>query len=359
VNQEISRREVLMAAASCAASLVPAPSHAVSAQTTSRPPGFPLKVGPVQAGPGEVRWGRVPVRALSDGTAAELPIILVNGRQPGPILGLFACMYGTGYEQGIDVVCRLTREVVDPAKLPGGIIASPLINPMAFNSRTTHSVEDQVDMQMAFPGDPQGSITQRVVHFLHEEGIRQCNAVINFHAKAQIDWSVVMTHDNAEVRRQSMILAEAYGTPIFEMSHTRYPKFLVVSAMNLGIPAFLSEPVWPPSKGPGPGTSIRGILNVMKHLSMLDGKIEPQTENLVPPGRYIRRHMYGRQPGLIRPLKDPGDPVQKDETIAYVHDILGDQVEEIKSPADGYLRIWTTRRVVAGGAQAGEIFALP
>jgi predicted deacylase len=214
-------------------------------------------------------------------------------------------------------------------------------------------------MQMAFPGDPEGSITQRVVHFLHENCIRQCSAVINFHAKAQIDWSVVMTHDNRDVRRRSMALAEAYGTPIFEMSHKRFPNFLVVSAMNLGIPAFLSEPVWPPIGGSGPGTSIRGLLNVMKHLGMLEGSIEPQNENLVPPGRYIRTHFYADSPGLIRPLKGPGERVIRGELIGLIYDVLGNRVSEIRSPGDGYLRVWASRRVVARRGHAGEIFQMP
>ena len=367
MTKSISRRQFLAAAATGSLGLPLSqtcfthPTPASGLEPPAQPEQSPrlLNVGPLQAAPGETKAGQIPLGKLSDGSEARLPLVLVNGREPGPVLGLFACMYGTGYEQGIDVVCRLTREVVDPAKLRGAIIASPLINPMAFNSRSMHSDEDNVDMQMAFPGDPEGSITRRLCHFLYQQCIRQSSAVINFHAKALIDWSVVMTHDNEQVRRRSLELAEAYGTPIFEMSHTRYPNFLVVSAMNIGIPAFISEPVWPPTKGPGPGTSIRGVLNVMKHLGMLDGKIEPQRENLVPPGRYRRTSFYAQQPGLIRPLKEPGDPLRKGEIIGHVYDVLGDKVHDILSPGDGYLRIWAARRVVSQGGSAGEIFELP
>ncbi len=329
-----------------------------------RPPERPrsariLRVGPLEAGPGEVVTGNVLIDKRLDGSKIRLPFILVNGMRPGPVLGLFACMYGKGYEAGIETVVRLTRDVVAPKTLKGAIIASPVINPSAFNTRTTHAVEDGVDLQEAFPGDPHGTHSRRLAAFLFENAVKQCDAVINLHAKAGMDWSVVMTHDDPEVQRRSVALAEAYGTPIFTMSHKRHPNFLVVAAMNEGIPAFISEPVYASPHDRPPGTSIRGLLNVMKYLGMLEGRIDPQTDNLVPSGRYLRTIIRSREAGIIQVLKEPGDPVKKGEAIALVRTVLGDVVERIKSPGAGYFRRAAPGRVVQMGGYVGEIFQIP
>jgi predicted deacylase len=143
------------------------------------------------------------------------------------------------------------------------------------------------------------------------------------------------------------------------MSHKRYPNFLVVAAMNRGIPGFISEPVYRSAHDQTVGVSVRGLLNVMKQMRMLDGPVEPQVDNLVPAGRYWRTSLHSREAGIIQMLKEKGDPVKQGEVIARIRSVLGDVAEEVKSPGDGYFRRVTDSRTVQMGGYVGEIFQVP
>ncbi len=318
-----------------------------------------LQVRKISARPGARAYGILPFGNLLDGTPIGFHIILVNGKFPGPTFGLFACMYGNAmeqsYEQGIEIIRRITRVDVDPAQLHGQIIACSVINPMAFNTRTINAVEDEIDMQQSFPGNAQGSLTQRGTFILYQECVKQCSVVMNFHAKTEIDWSVVFSHSNKKTYKQSLSLAESYGTPIMIMPGSIYNKTLCVSAMDLGIPSFLSEPTWPPVHGSSAGPSVRGMLNVLKHLKMIEGEIEPQHDNLVPSGYYERVKLMSSYSGMLLPLKLPGDPVRKGEIIGIIHDLYGHDLEQIASPADGYYRVTYLNRRVQAQKTFGEI----
>lgn len=321
-----------------------------------------LRIGDLEAARGQVTLGRLPVGRLLDGTQIQLPLILVNGEYPGPILGLFATLIGSDYEEGIDIIQRITREHIDPKELKGGIIACPLVNAFAFIHRTHCGIEDKADMQRSFPGEEDGSVSKRLAYLLFNKYVKQCDAVIDFHSKRDIDWSVVFTHDNDQVRQKSRALAKAYGTPIIEMSHKELHNSLCVSAMDIGIPAFISEPMWPPIYGNSIGVSIKGVLNVLKFLGMIPGNIEEQTDNLVPQGFYKRIHIYAHNPGIVRPFKAPGDPVKAGEIIAEVRDMWGTVVEKVVSPKNGFFRVLvddiTPNRVVQMGGQIAEIFEI-
>ncbi len=56
-----------------------------------------FEVGTAAALPGERSFGEVEVARRSDDTVISIPIILVRGRRPGPILCLSAGMHADEY----------------------------------------------------------------------------------------------------------------------------------------------------------------------------------------------------------------------------------------------------------------------
>lgn len=75
---------------------------------------------------------------------------------------------------------ELSREL-DPEKMSGTFIVTPICNPIAFEARNKISAIDSMDMDTAFPGDPKGMLTQRIAYVIYEEIRKHAKALISFH----------------------------------------------------------------------------------------------------------------------------------------------------------------------------------
>ena len=68
---------------------------------------------------------------------------------------------------------------LDPAKVTAGrLIVIPVLNVPAFAAGLRASPEDGMNMNRAFPGDPNGSITSRIAHFITTEVLSRSDIVI-------------------------------------------------------------------------------------------------------------------------------------------------------------------------------------
>ena len=74
----------------------------------------PFTVGTATAAPGRMAVGAIEVAAGSD-AALSIPVIVVNGARPGPVLALLAGAHGTEY-----------ASIIALEKLPAAVDASAL-----------------------------------------------------------------------------------------------------------------------------------------------------------------------------------------------------------------------------------------
>ena len=121
----------------------------------------PLTVGPLTAAPGTRVTGVVPVDV---GTATlEVPVAIVNGSRPGPRVAVTAGIHGAEY-----VSIAALREVVlglDPSAVTGSLVAVLTASPAAFAARSIYvNPLDGLNLNRQFPGDPNGSPSQRLAH---------------------------------------------------------------------------------------------------------------------------------------------------------------------------------------------------
>lgn len=298
---------------------------------------------------GTLQFGKFPVGEWRGGLKAEIPVMVMHGAHDGPSIWIDACLHGN--EVGnIEVIRRVMREQVTPEMLHGTIVAVPVVNPFAFHvgTRGTPLVYDYVDItdpHGLFPGLANGSLNDRLAYRVFGE-MTECNYIINLHqtnAPAVPFTGVPVVEDRAVVEK-SLAMAEAFGLPVTE---TRlgggYPiapqGWPILSTMRRGIPTFLVELV---STGwilePYVSYGARGVLNVLKHLGMIPGEIQPQPGLKVPPGRYGRRFLMSDCGGIIHFQKDAGDWVESGELLAIVRDVYGDVLDEVRVPVQGYLR---------------------
>jgi predicted deacylase len=81
-----------------------------------------FEIGNVSVERGKVGFGTLTTAYLPDSTPVSIPLIVVHGSAEGPVLWLSAAMHGPEIT-GTEVIRRITRELVDPTKLRGTIVA--------------------------------------------------------------------------------------------------------------------------------------------------------------------------------------------------------------------------------------------
>lgn len=116
--------------------------------------------------------------ASIEGFVVPVPVIVLNGNGPGPVLCLTAALHGDELN-GIEVTRRVLDDI-DVEELNGAIIGIPIVNIQGFY-RGTRYLPDRRDLNRYFPGNPRGSSATRMAHSLFTEVISHCSALIDLH----------------------------------------------------------------------------------------------------------------------------------------------------------------------------------
>lgn len=299
-----------------------------------------LQISDIDVAPGELKFGRLPVGQMRDGSLVSVPLMVMNGAYEGPRLWLDAAIHGDEIP-GIEVIRRIMREEVNPKNLHGAIVAAPVLNPFAFQAGVgrTPLLTGNPDAHAVFPGKPNGGVNERLAHRVFTQGILKCDYVIDIHSNfyPAVEFIPVTVCEDPEMLDASIELAEAYGLPLTEIKGAEgWP---VLAAQREGKPAIIIELL---SQGYFNERSIQigvlGMLNVLRHLEMLEGEVKPLPDLTVPPGRYGRGFITSNTGGLVHFQKEAGEWVDAGELIAIIRDVYGDVVEEVEVPMQGYIR---------------------
>ena len=319
-----------------------------------------LSVGDVTVGRGEMKKGAIKGVELANAAGVDIPVLVMNGVKDGPVLLLLSTQHGIEI-QGIEVIHRVMREILDPGDLRGAVIGIPVANPLAFMHQKYLSWIDDLDVGRVDADKPEGNTTERLAHALWEEAWDKADLVVNIHCNTRPDSLIYqwINVGNAATRDEIERMAEAFGVTTI-VSDTALdenaPPTLGNLAARKGVPVILEELIdgrW--ISEPSTGAGVRGVLNIMKAFDMIDGEAEPQEGFPIVPG-VNRFHgiIRANRGGLIRFFKEPGEFIQEGETLAEIYDLYGDVVEEIRMPVDGYVWAYPCGQSMntSGGLQA-------
>ena len=296
---------------------------------------------------GERAYFTVPAGELAHKAVVQLPVIVVAGKKEGPVLWINGTVHGDELN-GSYAAWELSGEI-DPEQLSGTLVVTPICNPIAFECRNKISAIDNMDMDTAFPGDPEGMMTQRIAYMIYREIKANAGAVISFHTMATPyranPYSVrkIIPGVSDSVNEVSEGMQRAFGVLTNCVVDLRGDTnelpgvtsgALDITCMNDGIPAFMGEM--------GQGGKVeteyveaakKGILNVMRYLKMLDGPVEK-------PGRQVlitkRRFLRSDKGGMIRMNVKSGDEVKAGESLLDLH-YYGDEMESYPARSDCYV----------------------
>jgi predicted deacylase len=256
--------------------------------------------------PGEKLIHNLSVATMARGDVLKIPVHSVTGVKEGPVVG-FSCTSHGDEAFGILVVKELV-ERLDPSRMSGSFLGMPVMNPVAFEhyKRLTgvSTMTDEVNLNMAFPGSPKGSLVSQMAHRISTEFVENLDCLIDMHCGG-IDTCIEYTlvkYDDDEVGKKSLDLARLYGLKVLSVSPARgYAGASVTElALRKNIPIVI-----PMAGGADasmdPATLERtteGVLNILKHYGIVDGEIRRNPGQLVIGDRTLIRHNSG---GLFVP----------------------------------------------------------
>jgi predicted deacylase len=268
----------------------------------------------------------LPVTTLASGLELRLPVHIIVGAQPGPVVGVTAGIHGDEYLP-FEAVRRLVTEL-EPESLSGSVIAIPVVNPLAVEAQTRHTPHDMQNLNRVFPGDANGWLTEQLADVVVKTLLPGIEVLVDLHAGGAqpiVDY-VYIQNDEA--------LSRAYGFDALFRPSQLYPGTLTGVAQEMGIRSVVVE------MGGGMiandsylerGT--RGLFNVLKHLKMIAGEpIVPETQTVVTEMAIIRPRMGGLlYPGVT--LEDVGKVIAGGTLLGtvispYTFEVL----EEIRAP---------------------------
>src|SRR5260221_1986125 len=150
-------------------------------------------------------YEQIPVTTLASGSELFFPLHGLEGRAPGPTLGLSAVVHGD--EPLTNEVIRQVLSRIAPAQLRGTILAVPVANPLAFESLTRHTPIDMLDLNRNFPGNPGGWLSEQIAHVLSTRFVSQLDVQLDLHTGG-----IFPTVDYVYISEQSRALSLAFGS---------------------------------------------------------------------------------------------------------------------------------------------------
>ena len=113
---------------------------------------------------GKKATGWLEVASRADGGSWRLPLLYARGSATGPTLAVTAAVHGNEYE-GVEAVPRIFDQV-HPDALRGTLVMIAVCNMPAYEAGIRSSPIDDLNLARVFPGDAEGTITQRIAYWL-------------------------------------------------------------------------------------------------------------------------------------------------------------------------------------------------
>jgi predicted deacylase len=181
---------------------------------------------------------------------------------------------------------------------------------------------------------------------------------MDFHENVEpcLNFSIVGLTNDPKVEKKASDLADAFGITVIRFegkTEFRLPgakmgdKPFTDLLMSKGIPAFTPEFVGATGATFAENearvqVALRGCMNTLKKLGIIEGTIEPQTGIKVMKGNYVVAGMpTANRGGVVHRLVEIATPLKKGTPIAEVLDPFGEVLETVKIQVDGYVWGWT------------------
>ena len=286
----------------------------------------------------------LPVSVLSNHTPMNLPIHVLHGAKPGPVLFLSGVVHGDEI-QGVEIIRRVLRHGSLDI-LSGTLLAIPIVNAFGFLNHSRY-MPDRRDLNRSFPGSDKGSLASLLADLFMREVVLRSQYGIDLHTAALHRSNLPQIRISPD-EPDLLELAQTFGPPVVLVSKLREGT-LRQCARDAGVKMLLYEG----------GEALRfdevairagtlGILRVMKSLGMINAS--DVSRGKVPPAlSHSSTWLRAPEGGILRAKCGIGDRVIKGETMGEISDLLGERPVKIVCDGDGIVIGRTNLPVVNRG----------
>ncbi|MDR5858893.1 N-alpha-acetyl diaminobutyric acid deacetylase DoeB [Halomonas eurihalina] len=275
--------------------------------------------------------------------AVMIPVTVVK-RGEGPTALLTGGNHGDEYE-GITALQKLSSRL-RAEDVQGRVIIVPMMNTPACMAGRRTSPMDGGNLNRSFPGDPNGSVTEKIADYFTRVLVPMSDVVLDLHSGGRtldiIPFAASHVLDDAEQQRRALEGAKAFGAPYAIMMFELDAEALFDTAVERQGKIFVATELG------GGGTSTpeslaiteRGIDNFLVHYGLVEGELqvpdEPQIYLDMPDASC---YVQSEHTGLLELTVALGEPVTQGQVIARVYDMTRSGVApvEYRAERDGVL----------------------
>lgn len=301
----------------------------------------PFRVAGITAAPGTTVSGTITIPARQGDAGTTIPISIVHGRTPGPVLALIAGTHGMEYIPILGL--QRLRETLDPATLRGTVVMVHVANMPSFLGRTIYySPVDGKNLNRIYPGRATGTISERIADAITRHVIGPATHVVDLHCgdgnESLRPYSYWITTGDPEVSAAGREMALAFGLPHIVVDKDRPTDparslYTSNTAITRGKPAITTETGALAQMDEGSiRLMLRGVAGLLRHLGMQKDGPPPVSEPVLLERNEVLR---AAATGMFFPSVERGQTVTKGAVIGRITDFQGRTLQEIVAPFDG------------------------
>jgi len=291
-------------------------------------------------------------RRTLDLAGIDVPVVEITGSTDGPLLTVIAGVHGCEYAP-MAAVRRWTRSL-ETRDLRGRVRAVPVLSLPSFRARSPFVIpEDGKNLNRCFPGNPAGTLAERLAHATFTQLITGSDALIDAHAGDMVEaLQPFALYDAGPAEARAREMAAAYGLG-YVIRQEPGPDRAVggttsASAADIGIPAIIAESgECGLVQQDAVDRHVRGLDRVLALLGIAD---DPAAGDAAAPPTYLTRFLWLNcdDAGWWEPAVRPGEAVTAGQMLGTVSTLDGARVlQTITAPADGVPMFITSSPAVA------------
>ncbi len=266
-----------------------------------------------------------------------IPVIIVRGEKPEPVLGLIAAIHGDELN-GIKVIQEVVEQI-DEKRFQGTLIAIPGINGISIPQHRRRYIDEE-DLNRNFPGKEKGNRSQQYVWQINNKVLKKLDYLVDMHTASfgrENSLYVRAALQNDTIRQMAKlqdadIILNSNGLPSTneQIVATRTMR---AEAMLKGIPCITVEYGNPQVYQPEIiDRGKTGIINIMSWLKMIDKAVQYPSD----PVRCKKSYwIYVEEGGYLEVTVELKQELKKGDLIGIMRNPFGDILHKYYCPEDG------------------------
>ena len=309
----------------------------------------PFEINGVRAPAGRLTEVELQVARLPTGMWMSLPVGVLHGRRPGPVISISAAIHGDELN-GIPII-RHVLDRIDPRELAGTVLAVPAVNVFGLIQESRY-LPDRRDLNRSFPGSKRGSSAAQLAHLFMTQIVARCELGLDLHTGSGGRTNLPQLRCDLDDPR-TFRFAKEFGAPVLMHSRLRDGS-LRAAARELGKTVLVYE-AGEASRFDTAGIDmgVGGVLRVMKSLDMIRGEVEVAAKR----SRVCRTSGWVRakRTGFCEMQVRLGAEVAEGEGVAVIFDALGRDRSLVKAKTAGIVIGHVTSPIVHKGDAVAHI----